>query len=61
LLARGYNEAEVLEVLKRNRDEELQHMDTARAAGAEQAPAYAALTHVIKAGCRAAIWLAKRV
>lgn len=41
--------------------EELEHRDTAIAAGAENAFAYPLLTAVIRAGCRAAISLSKRV
>lgn len=63
LLARGYGEddAELVHVLRVNRDEELEHKDTALRHHAEQAPAYAALTAAIKAGCRAAIALTKAV
>lgn len=41
--------------------EELEHRDTAIAAGAEQAPAYPLLSAFIRAGCRAAIALSKRI
>ncbi|MGN6154891.1 MAG: demethoxyubiquinone hydroxylase family protein, partial [Sphingomicrobium sp.] len=43
------------------RDEEIAHRDTARAAGAERAPAYPILTGAIGAACRVAIALSKRV
>jgi ubiquinone biosynthesis monooxygenase Coq7 len=43
------------------RDEELEHRDTARAAGAERAPGYPLLTGAIRAACRVAIALSKRV
>ena len=43
------------------RAEELEHRDTARAAGAERAPAYPLLTGAIRAACRVAIALSKRV
>jgi ubiquinone biosynthesis monooxygenase Coq7 len=39
----------------------LEHRDTARASGAESAPAYPLLSGAIRIGCRAAIALAKRV
>lgn len=42
------------------RDEELEHRDTARAAGSESAVGYPLLTAAIRAGCRAAISLSKR-
>lgn len=41
--------------------EELEHRDTAIAAGAENAFAYPLLSSVIRAGCRAAIALSKRI
>jgi ubiquinone biosynthesis monooxygenase Coq7 len=37
------------------RDEELEHLDTAVAEGAREAPGYRVLSAVIQAGCRAAI------
>lgn len=43
------------------RAEELEHRDTARAAGAERAPGYPVLTGAIRAACRAAIALSKRI
>lgn len=43
------------------RAEELEHRDTARAAGAERAPAYPLLTGAIRAACRVAIALSKRI
>ena len=43
------------------RAEELEHRDTAREAGALNAPAYPLLTAAIRAGCRVAIELSKRV
>ncbi|KAF8564170.1 hypothetical protein P879_11452 [Paragonimus westermani] len=52
---------EVLQVLKKFRDEEIEHHDTGLHHGAEQAPAYTLLSEVIKAGCRASIFLAERI
>lgn len=43
------------------RAEELEHLETARAAGAERAPAYPLLTGAIRAACRVAIALSKRI
>ena len=43
------------------RADELAHRDEALAAGAEQAPAYEALTTAIKMGSRLAIWLSTRI
>ena len=41
--------------------EELEHRDTARAHGATNVPGYPHLTAVIRAGCRVAIELSKRI
>ena len=41
--------------------EELEHRETARAHGAEEAIAYPLLTAAIRAGCRVAIQLSKRI
>jgi len=43
------------------RAEELEHRDSARAAGATNAIGYPLLTAAIRAGCRAAIELSKRI
>jgi ubiquinone biosynthesis monooxygenase Coq7 len=43
------------------RAEELEHRDTAREAGAKSAFGYPALTAAIRAGCRVAIELSKRI
>jgi ubiquinone biosynthesis monooxygenase Coq7 len=43
------------------RAEELEHRDTARKAGAQRAPGYPVLTGAIRAACRVAIALSKRV
>jgi 3-demethoxyubiquinol 3-hydroxylase len=41
--------------------DELEHKATAIAAGAERAPAYPLMSAVIRAGCRAAIAVSKRI
>ena len=41
--------------------DELEHRDTARAAGATRAAGYPLLTAAIRAGCRVAIELSKRI
>lgn len=41
--------------------DEVHHRDTAYAHGAKETPGYRALSAAIKAGCRAAIWLSKRI
>lgn len=55
------DEAELKSVVEKFREDELEHRDTALAHGAERAPAYPALSAVIKAGSRLAIWLSERV
>lgn len=52
---------ELLETIKKFRDEEQEHHDCGIEHGAEQAPFYNALTQVIKTGCKVAIEVAKRV
>jgi ubiquinone biosynthesis monooxygenase Coq7 len=47
--------------LSRFRDDELAHRDAAIAGGAHEAPAYALLAAVVRAGCRAAIRIAEKV
>ena len=57
----GDDEAELRSTIERFRADEIEHRDTALAAGAEQAPGYEALSGVIKAGSKLAIWLSTRV
>ncbi|KAK0088449.1 hypothetical protein PV325_011978 [Microctonus aethiopoides] len=52
---------ELMETIKKFRDEEQEHHDTGIDYGAEQAPLYQALTNVIKAGCKTAIAISKVV
>ncbi len=59
--ALGEEEPALKETIARFRAEELDHRDTALAAGAEQAPGYRLLTSVIKTGCRAAIRISEIV
>ena len=47
--------------LARFRDEELAHRDTAIEEGAREAPGYAVLSAVIRAGCRAAIKISEKL
>ncbi len=58
--ALGDDEAPLRETIEKFRAEEIEHKETALAAGAEQAPAYEALTAAVKAGSRLAIWLSTR-
>ncbi|KAG0712188.1 5-demethoxyubiquinone hydroxylase, mitochondrial [Chionoecetes opilio] len=52
---------ELIDVIQKFRDQEMEHHDTGLAHDAEQAPAYAALSGVIKTGCKAAVWLSERI
>ena len=54
-------EPELALELARFRDEELEHLDTAVAEGAREAPGYRVLSTVIRAGCRAAIKISEKV
>lgn len=55
----GNIDEEILETIKKFRDEEQEHHDTGIDHGAEQAPLYQALTNVIKFGCKTAISISK--
>jgi ubiquinone biosynthesis monooxygenase Coq7 len=57
----GDEDPELSADIERFRSDELEHRDTARAAGAEQALGYPLLTGAIRAACRVAIALSKRV
>lgn len=57
----GTDEPELKATIDRFRAEELEHRDIGLAEGAERTPGYDLLKAAIKAGSRAAIWLAERV
>ncbi|MBZ6378176.1 demethoxyubiquinone hydroxylase family protein [Pacificimonas flava] len=59
--ALGTQDPELSGHISQFRAEELEHKETAIAHGAEDAPGYPVLSRVIRAGCRAAIAVAKRV
>jgi ubiquinone biosynthesis monooxygenase Coq7 len=59
--ALGDDEAELRTTIETFRAEEIEHKNEALASGAEQAPAYSALTSAIKAGSKLAIWLSTRI
>jgi 3-demethoxyubiquinol 3-hydroxylase len=59
--ALGDDEAELRTTVEKFRADEIAHRDEALASGAEQAPAYGALTSAIKAGSKLAIWLSTRI
>jgi ubiquinone biosynthesis monooxygenase Coq7 len=57
----GEEMTELLSNLRRIRDEELEHLDTAVEHDAKQARPYELLTNVIRGGCRTAIWVSEKV
>ena len=57
----GAEDPELSGDIEEFRADELEHRDSARAAGATSAPAYPLLTAAIRAGCRVAIALSKRI
>jgi ubiquinone biosynthesis monooxygenase Coq7 len=61
LRALGHQEPDLADTIRRFRDEELEHRDTALAAGAEDTFGYPILSSLIRAGCRIAIALSKRI
>lgn len=52
---------ELIENIKRIRDEELEHLDHAVENDAKEAQPYQPLTDIIRYGCRGAIWVSERV
>jgi 3-demethoxyubiquinol 3-hydroxylase len=52
---------ELINTLKRIRDEELEHLDHAVENDAKEARPYEPLTSVIRYGCRGAIWVSERI
>jgi 3-demethoxyubiquinol 3-hydroxylase len=57
----GEDDPELASDIAQFQADELEHRDTARAAGATNAPGYPLLTAAIRAGCRVAIGLSKRI
>ena len=55
------DDAELSADITEFRAEELEHRDTARAAGSQRAPGYPLLTGAIRAACRVSIALSKRL
>ncbi|XP_069838057.1 5-demethoxyubiquinone hydroxylase, mitochondrial [Dendropsophus ebraccatus] len=52
---------ELLQTIKKFRDDEMEHHDTGLEHDAELAPAYFLLKNVIQVGCRAAVYLSERI
>jgi ubiquinone biosynthesis monooxygenase Coq7 len=61
LRALGAEDAELAADIRSFQADELEHRDAAREAGALSAPAYPLLTAAIRAGCKVAIGLSKRI
>jgi len=57
----GASDPELSDAVAEFRAEEVEHLDAAMAAGAERAPGYPLMSGLIRAGCRAAIALSKRI
>jgi ubiquinone biosynthesis monooxygenase Coq7 len=57
----GEDEAPLRDTIEKIRAEELEHRDIGLAHGAEQAPGYRLLYHIIKSGCRVAIAVSERL
>jgi ubiquinone biosynthesis monooxygenase Coq7 len=57
----GSDDPELASDIAEFQTEELEHRDSARAAGATNAAGYPLLTAAIRAGCRVAIELSKRI
>ena len=61
LRALGQDEPELAADIRQFQLEELEHRDTAREHGSEEAPAYPLMSAAIRAGCKLAIALSKRI
>lgn len=61
LAAEGKAEPELQALIAEFRAEEIQHRDTAREAGAAEAPAYPVLSQGIRNATKLAIWLSERI
>ncbi|HEX6218054.1 MAG TPA: demethoxyubiquinone hydroxylase family protein [Sphingomicrobium sp.] len=57
----GEDDPELSADIAKFREEELEHRDTAREAGASRAIGYPLLTAAVRAGCKVAIGLSKRI
>lgn len=52
---------ELMDDVRRIRDEELEHLDHAVEHDAKEARPYEVLTGIIRSGCRGAIWVSERM
>ena len=53
--------SELVDTIRKIRDEELEHLDHAVDNDAQEAVPHTLLTGIIRAGCRGAIWVSERV
>lgn len=61
IIALGSSDPALVATLEEFRAEENEHRETALEHGAAETPGYEILSSAIKTGCRAAIWLSKRI
>jgi len=61
LMIKPEENAELLELIRRFRDDEMEHHDAAISNQAEEAPLYNVFSQVVKIGCKGAIWISERV
>ena len=61
IVALGDSDPELSATITEFQAEEVEHRETALAAGAERAPAYPLMSAAIRLGCRVAIGLSKRI
>lgn len=57
----GEEVKDLVETMKRVRDEELEHLDTAVEEDAKKAEGYELLNRVVRGGCKGAIWISERI
>ena len=61
LMTNPEENSELLEILSKFRDEEIEHHDTALQHKAEEAPLYQVFSQVVKIGSKGAIWISERI
>lgn len=57
----GEEVKDLVETIKRVRDEELEHLDTAVQEDAKKAEGYELLNRVVRGGCKSAIWISNSI
>ncbi|XP_046444498.1 5-demethoxyubiquinone hydroxylase, mitochondrial-like [Daphnia pulex] len=61
LMTNPEENGELLKVISKFRDEEMEHHDTAILHKAEEAPLYQVFAQAVKIGCKGAIWISERI